>query len=183
MPVLRYFVFVGGALLALLLVCDAVLPQIPLPATLKSRSDLPAVRIHSERRWPERVVIDTTVPTVAPVKIAKAEAPKVDTGQQAATPSDTQKTKVRDAYAQIGTAEAKTAPSAGTSGTLAPKTAEQAKFKMADATAPKTAESKPEFNRLEAKPKRKVAKVHPPRQMMLVAQQPQPHFGFFDFTW
>ncbi|WP_407154970.1 hypothetical protein [Bradyrhizobium sp. STM 3557] len=183
MPVLRYFVFVGGALLALLFVCDAVVPQIPLPATLKSGSDLPTVRIHSERRWPERVVIDTTVPTVAPVKVAKADAPKADTGQEAATPSDTQKAKVRDAYAQIQTAEAKTATSVAMAGTAAPKTAEQARFKMADATAPRAGESKSELSRPEAKPKRKVAKVHPQRPMMLVAQQPQPHFGFFDFTW
>jgi hypothetical protein len=171
MPVLRYFVYVGGALLALLFVCDAVIPQVPLPATLKSGSDLPAVRIHSERRWPERVVIDTTVPTVAPVKIAAADAAKAEAGQQTAA-GDAQKAKARDAYAQIGTAEAKTASSA-----------ESAKLKMADATPPKAAESKPDFNRREAKPRRKVAKVHPPRQMMLVAQQPPPHFGFFDFTW
>ena len=169
MPVLRYFVYVGGALLALLFVCDAVIPQVPLPATLKSGSDLPAVRIHSERRWPERVVIDTTVPTV---KIAAADAPKSDTGQQQTAAGNAQKEKVRDAYAQIGTAEAKTAPSP-----------ESAKFKMADATPPKAAESKSDFNRHEAKPRRKVARIHPPRQMMLVAQQPQQRFGFFDFTW
>lgn len=175
MPVLRYFVYVGCALLALLFVCDAVFPQIPLPATLKSGSDLPSVRIHSERKWPERVVIDTTVPTVASAKIVKADAPKADIGQQAIAAGDSQKASVRDAYAQIGAAEAKTA--------LAAKAAEQAKLKMADATPPKAAESKPEFSRPEAKPRRKVAKVHPPRQMMLVAQQRQPHFGFFDFTW
>src|SRR5690242_20692643 len=140
MPVLRYLVYVGGALLALLFVCDAVLPQIPLPATLKSGSDLPAVRIRSERKWPERVVIDTTLPTVAPAKIAKADAPKADTGQQAVAAGDSQKASVRDAYAQIGAAEAKAAPS---------KAAEQAKLKMADATPPKAAESRP-----EAKPRR-----------------------------
>jgi hypothetical protein len=168
MPVLRYFLFVGGALLALLFVCDAVIPQVPLPATLRSGSDLPAVRIRSERRWPERVVIDTTVPAVTPIKIAQADAPKADVGQQSAAAGDAQKAKVRDAYAQIGSAEAKTTPSAKT-----------AALKVADATPAKAAE----FNRPEAKPRRKVAKVHPPRQMMLVAQQPQPHFGFFDYTW
>jgi hypothetical protein len=169
MPVLRYFVYVGGALLALLFVCDAVIPQVPLPATLNSGSDLPAVRIRSERKWPERVVIDTTV---APVKTAAADAPKADAGQQAAAAGDTQKAKMRDAYAQVRTAATKTASSART-----------ATFKVADAAPAKAAESKPEFNKPEAKPRRKVAKVHPPRSMMLVAQQPPPHFGFFDFTW
>jgi hypothetical protein len=179
MPVLRYFVFVGGALLALLFVCDAIFPQVPLPATLKSGSDLPAVRIRSERKWPERVVIDTTVPTVAPATIAKADTPKADTSQQTAAADDVQKAKVRDAYAQIGTGEPKAAPTARTAENVASKTAEPGTIKLADANPPKT--SKSEFNRSEAKPKRKVARVHPSRPMMVVAQQPR--FGFFDFTW
>jgi hypothetical protein len=182
MPVLRYFVFVGGALLALLFVCDAVLPQVPLPATLKSGSDLPAVRIRSERRWPERVVIDTTVPTIAPVKIAKADTSKTDAALQTAA-GDGQKVRVRDAFAQMGTAEQKAAPSAGVAENAAKKPAEPAAIKVADATSPKATESKPEFSRSEPKPKRKVVRVHPSRPMMLVAQQPQPHFGFFGSTW
>jgi len=28
----------------------------------------PAIRIHSERKWPERIVFDTTLPAVAPVR-------------------------------------------------------------------------------------------------------------------
>jgi hypothetical protein len=165
MPVLRYFMFVGGALLALLLVCSAVFPEVPLPATLKSGSDLPAVRIHSERRWPERVVIDTTVPL--PVQIAKADPSK----------AGTQKATVREAFARMETAGSKQAstPSAKAADNLAPTT-----VKVADASPPK-AETK---HQSRPQPKRRIARVRPPRPMM-VAQQPQARFGFgwFDNTW
>ena len=65
------------------------------------------------------------------------------------------------------------------------KAAEPAALKVADATSTKVSEPRPEANRPEARqqPKRKVAKVHPSRPMIIVAQQPQPHFGFFDSTW
>jgi hypothetical protein len=179
MPVLRYFVCVGGALLALLLICSAVFPQVPLPATLNSGSDLPAVRIRSERKWPERVVIDTTVPMVAPVKIAKVDSMKPDATQQTVAAGETQKANARDAFAQMGATEPKRAP-AGAAEHVATKAPE---FKVADATSSKATESKPEFRRSEPKPKRRVARVRPSRPMMLVAQQPQPHFGFFDSIW
>jgi len=45
MPLLRYFIFVGGSLLALLFVVNAAFPTEPLPETLTSGSDLPVVRI------------------------------------------------------------------------------------------------------------------------------------------
>jgi hypothetical protein len=183
MPVLRYFVFVGGALLALLLVCNAVLPQAPLPETLKSVSDMPSVRIKSERKWPERVVFDTTVPSVPTVSIAQVDA-KGSTNEQAATTGDAQKARARDAFAQIGTYELKqqTAVSAKVAENVAAKAAEPAALKVGDA-APKI-EARSELSKPEAsKPKRKIAKVHPSRPMIIIAQQPQPHFGFFDSTW
>ncbi|MFN5574104.1 MAG: hypothetical protein ACK495_38870, partial [Bradyrhizobium sp.] len=61
MPILRYFLFVGGTLFALLVLADAVLPSVPLPASLTSAADLPPVRIQSTRKWPERIVIDTSI--------------------------------------------------------------------------------------------------------------------------
>ena len=178
MPVLRYFVFVGGALLALLFVCDAVFPQVPLPATLKSGSDLPAVRIRSERKWPERVVIDTTVPMVAPVKFAKTDTMKADAAQQTVAAVDTQKAKLREAFAQMRTTEPKVT-SARTAENVRTKEAGAPALKVADATAPKA-----EFSRPVSKPKRRLARIHPSRPMVLVAQQQQqPHFGFFDSIW
>ena len=83
MPLLRYFFFVGGTLIALLLVANVAFPTAPLPGNPTSGADLPPIRIKSERKLPERVVIDTSValPTqtaVAPVVIAQAR-PQVQT--------------------------------------------------------------------------------------------------------
>ena len=66
MPLMRYFVFVGGALLALLFVADACLPALPVAVASRSDTDLSVIRIHSDRKWPERVVFDTTRPTITP---------------------------------------------------------------------------------------------------------------------
>lgn len=62
MPLARYFLFVGAALLALFFAVDAYLPK-PLSTEVPdARTD--AVRIHSDQKWPERVEIDTTLPTI-----------------------------------------------------------------------------------------------------------------------
>ena len=67
MPVARYFLFVGGVLLALLFLSNGVLPKLPVEAeraeTGPSKS---GIRIQSDRKWPERVVFDTNLPTIVP---------------------------------------------------------------------------------------------------------------------
>jgi hypothetical protein len=103
MPLLRYFVFVGGALVALLLVSNAVLPKLPVAEVTNTASELPMIRIHSARKWPERVVIDTSLPTIVPTQTASAapDAPATtvaDVAAQAGT---------RDAYAELTTPEPK----------------------------------------------------------------------------
>ncbi len=72
MPLARYFLYVGGLLLALLFISDAMLPT--LPVVKRQVADLPVIRIHSDRKWPERVVFDTNLPTVTPAKSAAMEA-------------------------------------------------------------------------------------------------------------
>jgi hypothetical protein len=173
MPVLRYFAFVGGALLALLLVCNVLFPQAPRPEKLASGSSLPPVRIASERKWPERIVFDTTIPSRAPFK--------ADATQQTAGAVDGHKANLRDAFAQMGTEPKQVTRSASD----AVKAAAPAALKLADATAPKAMEQpKAMEHKSDAKAKRRVAaRVHPGRPMIIVAQQPQPHFGFFDSTW
>ncbi|MDE5445357.1 hypothetical protein GWG65_28780 [Bradyrhizobium sp. CSA207] len=77
LPLRAYFLSVGGALLLLLLAADWVLPA-PLPSRLTdSHSALPPIRIHSELRGPEAVVIDTSgiEPLPAPTEHHSAEAP------------------------------------------------------------------------------------------------------------
>ena len=59
MPVMRYFVFVGGVLLALLFAANAFMTPLPKVESTQPAVDLSIVRIHSDRKWPERAVYDT----------------------------------------------------------------------------------------------------------------------------
>ena len=63
MPVLRYFGWVGSFLLALLLMANWFFPE---PTARASLSDVPlrdkiVIRIHSDHKWPEKVVFDTAI--------------------------------------------------------------------------------------------------------------------------
>jgi hypothetical protein len=160
MPLLRYFVFVGGTLLALLFISDAVLPKQPLPSFLNVAStEQPLVRIHSERKWPERIVFDTSMPTVKPAVLAEAQpAPQVVPAPKA---------RVREAFAQF------TPPVSKGDVKIDAKIEVKTDVKPDQAVA-KVADAGPQ-------PKRKVAKPRPPRPLVLVAQQP--HVGWFDSTW
>lgn len=71
MPLLAYFLKVGAALLALLFVADSYLPRAAVNE--KTAVDQPVIRIHSDRKWPERVVLDTTLPAI----VAIASAPSI----------------------------------------------------------------------------------------------------------
>jgi hypothetical protein len=98
MPLMRYFMYVGGALLALLFIADACLPPLPVAKASRSATDLSVIRIHSDTKWPERVVFDTTRPTITPVPapvLAEAVQPRE---KAAAAPS---KTGMREAFAQL----------------------------------------------------------------------------------
>ena len=64
MPVVRYFLFVGLALLALLFGIDAYLPKLPSAEIPGATTDLSVIRIRSDHKWPERVVFDTSLPTI-----------------------------------------------------------------------------------------------------------------------
>ncbi len=108
MPLLRYFVYVGGALLALLFVVSAALPRPPEIGLIASSGDLPAIRIHSDRKLPERVVIDTTQPTITPPPTMTAEAaPRLSPSALAEMSA---KARVRETFAQLVPSEQKSAP-------------------------------------------------------------------------
>jgi hypothetical protein len=90
MPVARYFLLVGGVLLALLFLSNEVLPQLPVAERVAESGPAKSViRINSDRKWPERVVFDTNMPTivppVAPALVAKAgpAAPVAEVSAQA----------------------------------------------------------------------------------------------------
>jgi hypothetical protein len=70
MPLARYFLYVGGVLLTLLFILDACLTKFPV---METRANLPVIRIHSDRKWPERIVFDTSLPTIVPAPTAIVE--------------------------------------------------------------------------------------------------------------
>jgi hypothetical protein len=72
MPIVRYFAFVGGALLALLFAVGEFMPQLPAPERAEAGVEKSIIRIRSERKWPERVVFDTNQPTIVPAQAAAA---------------------------------------------------------------------------------------------------------------
>ncbi|OAF14305.1 hypothetical protein AYJ54_42355 [Bradyrhizobium centrolobii] len=155
MPIFRYFMFVGGALLALLLAANFVLPAPPAVQGIATASnDPPPIRIRSDRHLPERVVLDTSQPTIAAPAVQTAAVAAPQPVQASASPALNEmsaKARVRETFAQFIPSEPKSA-----------------------ATAVK-----------KVQPKRKIARARPAqptgRPMMLVAQQP--HFGFFNMTW
>ena len=105
MPVARYFMFVGGTLLALLFLIDAFAPSQTVVASHAAPSiDRNVVRIRSDAKLPERVVYDTSLPTIVPpaskVQVAAAPQPPV-----AVDP--TAQARVRDTFAQFVPADVK----------------------------------------------------------------------------
>jgi hypothetical protein len=96
MPLARYFLVVGGTLLALLLAVNALTPSPGAPPSATVADDFkPVVRIHSTQKLPERVVIDTSIPTIVPPPVVVAQTPA--------------KVPVLNAMAQISPSEAKQA--------------------------------------------------------------------------
>jgi hypothetical protein len=98
MPLARYFLFVGGALLALLFLVDACLPE--LPVAERTDSHLATIRIHSEQKWPQRIVYDTSIPTIVPAP----ETARADISPSTAVADVS--TKARQAFAQLQRSDA-----------------------------------------------------------------------------
>jgi hypothetical protein len=165
MPLLRYFLYVGGALLSLILIANVVLPQEPLPGTLTSATELPPVRIQSDRKLPERIVFDTSstvatapVQVLAPPRVAAVVAP---IPAPAVTAEMSAKARVREAFAQLPPSEDVSEPKMD---------------RMARVVVPA-----PQMYKVKQAPKRVAApRPYAPRPLAMVAQQP--HFGSFQ-TW
>jgi hypothetical protein len=105
MPIARYFLFVGGALLALLLAIDAFVPEQAVVASESAPSiDRTVVRIRSDQKLPERVVYDTSLPTIVPPAAVTAQ---VAPAAPPAVADATAQARVRETFAQFVPAEAK----------------------------------------------------------------------------
>ena len=113
MPVARYFLFVGGVLLALLLAIDALVPQQAIVASQAASSvDKTVVRIRSDQKPPERVVYDTSLSTIVPPSAVTAQvtAPVVAAVRICLAPASADasaQARVRETFAQFVPAEAK----------------------------------------------------------------------------
>jgi len=165
MPVARYFLFVGGVLLALLFVVNAFMPQDAVVASQGLSSpgvDKTMVRIKSTQKLPERVVYDTSLPTIVPSQVNAVAAAAPSAGREGSAQS-----RVRDTFAQFIPTEKADAQKGAV-----------------------VAEAKPVEQPVQAPKKRKVARTHShPQQPMRLAQpgmyqpyrvaQQQPRMGFF----
>jgi uncharacterized membrane protein len=98
MPLARYFFLVGGVLLALVFISDLYLPKSPV-AERTADIDRQVIRIHSDRKWPERIVFDTSLPTTTPAP-AQEQASVAPPAAAAAAP-DEAKARVRESFAQL----------------------------------------------------------------------------------
>jgi hypothetical protein len=73
-PIARYFIFVGGTLAALLFVAGWCLPTPPAMFADQLAIDRTIIRIKSAHKWPERVVLDTSHPTIKPPAVEELPA-------------------------------------------------------------------------------------------------------------
>ena len=141
MPLGRYFLLIGGALLVVLLVAGAYLPSPPVVEQVETRQ--PKIRIHSDKKLPERVVFDTSMPAVIhPLGPVTAE-----TGAPSVSSADDVSAKARQAFAHL-------------------QSSDVSKSKPADAKRP---ELKSASSRKSETRKRTAA----PRKVRLVARHPQ----------
>jgi hypothetical protein len=152
MPVARYFLFIGGVLLALLLAIDALVPQQALVASQATPSvNKTVVRIRSDQKLPERVVYDTSLPTIVPPPVVTAQVTAPVVAPSAPASADaTAQARVRETFAQFVPAEGK-------------KLGPQAQRKR------KVAKSRPA-------PPMQIAQQPQMRQMRIAQQS---HYGFF----
>jgi hypothetical protein len=108
MPVARYFLFVGGVLFALLVAIDALVPQQAVVASQAAPSvNKTVVRIRSDQKLPERVVYDTSLPTIVPPPSMMARAVAPPAPAVAPLADATAQARVRETFAQFVPAEAK----------------------------------------------------------------------------
>jgi hypothetical protein len=106
MLLVRYFLYVGGVLAALLLAASAFAPKPEVVSSADSGFNPSVIRIHSDRKLPERVVFDTNAPVMAAVPAAPIEASvPAPTNTNVATISAT--ARVRETFAQFVPVEPK----------------------------------------------------------------------------
>ena len=69
MPLVRYFVVMGGVLLSLMFLSDSYLPK-PAAAPPAADIDRSTIRVQSSRKWPDAIRIDTSAVVPPPSSVA-----------------------------------------------------------------------------------------------------------------
>ena len=83
-PISRYIAFVGSLLLAMLFIANWLLPMDPTLSATSEQADKQIISIKSDRKWPERIVFDTSAPTIVPqTPPAVADAPVTNPPREA----------------------------------------------------------------------------------------------------
>ena len=122
MPIGRYMAWVGTSLLVLLFVANWFLPQ-SLAEPTGDEINRPVIRIASMQQPPERIVIDTNLPTIVPPPTLAADAFQTSRPQQvqsfaSITPHTTatgaEKKKPKAKKKQVNEVAAKAPPAAPT---------------------------------------------------------------------
>jgi hypothetical protein len=84
-PLGRYFFFVGSLLLGMLFISDRYFPMASSQGFFREgRVDKSIIRIKSAHKWPEPIVIDTSLPTIVPPPLlVLAKAPVINQPREA----------------------------------------------------------------------------------------------------
>ena len=90
-------------MLAVLLISDAYAPKEAVTSGQVAGAERPTLRIRSDQRWPERIVIDTSLPTITPPPVL---ASTIIAAPKAVADIDT-KTAPLEAFAQVRSIEPK----------------------------------------------------------------------------
>src|SRR4051794_10043134 len=120
-PIARYFMVVGSALVSLLQIAGWSLPEAASSFPDRPEIDRATIRIRSEHKWPERIVLDTSRSTMTPpavtdppaaqlsVPLPSGEAPTRSNLDSMALKPDTQLVAIDRPPLQTGRAVARTA--------------------------------------------------------------------------
>jgi hypothetical protein len=83
-PLGRYFAFVGSLLLGMLFIADWYFPSTSSDSFFREgRVDKSIIRITSAHKWPQPIVIDTSLPTIVPPLPVLAKAAVVNQPREA----------------------------------------------------------------------------------------------------
>ena len=78
MFLVRYFLYAGSALLTLLFLVNWYAPAAPTTAADQAQQaslDKEILRIRSAQKWPQKIVFDTSIPTIVPPPSLVASVP------------------------------------------------------------------------------------------------------------